>query len=46
VVVQITAPLISYGLKGTIHAILAHEFMHYLELVSRVVNMKVISDQQ
>ena len=45
VVVQITAPLISYGLKGTIHAILAHEFMHYLELVNRVVNMKVISDE-
>lgn len=45
VVVQITAPLISYGLKGTIHAVLAHEFMHYLELVSRVINMKVISDE-
>src|SRR5919109_2613393 len=44
VVVQITAPLVSYGLKGTIHAVLAHEFMHYLELVNRVVNMKVISD--
>src|SRR5579885_1100991 len=29
VVVQITAPLIAFGLKGTIHAILAHEFMHY-----------------
>jgi hypothetical protein len=45
VVVQLTAPLISYGLKGTIHAVLAHEFMHYLELVNRVVNMKVISDE-
>ncbi len=45
VVVQITAPLVSYGLKGTIHAILAHEFMHYLELVSRIVKMKVISDE-
>ena len=45
VVVQITAPLIGYGLKGTIHAILAHEFMHYLELVSRIVKMKVISDE-
>lgn len=45
VVVQITAPLIAYGLKGTIHAILAHEFMHYLELVSRIVKMKVISDE-
>ena len=45
VVVQVTAPLITYGLKGTIHAILAHEFMHYLELVSRIVKMKVISDE-
>jgi hypothetical protein len=45
VVVQVTAPLIAYGLKGTIHAILAHEFMHYLELVSRIVKMKVISDE-
>ena len=45
VVVQITAPLIAYGLKGTVHAILAHEFMHYLELVSRIVKMKVISDE-
>lgn len=44
VVVQITAPLISYGLKGTIHAILAHEFMHYLELINRILKMKVISD--
>jgi hypothetical protein len=45
VVIQITAPLIAYGLKGTIHAILAHEFMHYLELVSRIVKMRVISDE-
>jgi hypothetical protein len=42
VVVQITAPLISYGLKGTIHAILAHEFMHYLELVNRILKMKYL----
>jgi len=45
VVVQVTAPLVAYGLKGTIHGILAHEFMHYLELVSRIVKMKVISDE-
>ena len=45
VVVQITAPLISYGFKGTIHAVLAHEFMHYLELVNRIVKMEVISDE-
>lgn len=45
VVVQVTAPLVAYGLKGTIHAILAHEFMHYLELVSRIMKMKVVSDE-
>ena len=36
VVIQISAPLVAYGLKGTIHAILAHEFLHYLELVTRL----------
>ncbi|AIF82859.1 hypothetical protein NTE_00781 [Candidatus Nitrososphaera evergladensis SR1] len=45
VVVQLTAPLVAFGLKGTIHAILAHEFLHYLELVSRIVKMNVISDE-
>ena len=45
VVVQVSAPLIAYGLKGTIHAILAHEFMHYLELVSRIAKMRIISDE-
>jgi hypothetical protein len=45
VVVQITAPLISCGLKGTIHAVLAHEFLHYLELINRMLKMKVISDE-
>jgi hypothetical protein len=45
VVVQLTAPLVAYGLKGTIHAILAHEFMHYLELVGRIVKMRIVSDE-
>jgi hypothetical protein len=45
VVVQITAPLVAYSLKGTLHAILAHEFMHYLELVGRVTKMNIISDE-
>ena len=34
IIIQISAPLVAYGLKGTIHAILAHEFLHYLELTS------------
>ncbi len=45
VVIQISAPLVSYGLKGTIHAILAHEFLHYLELIRRVSRMEMLSDE-
>ena len=45
VVIQITAPLIAYGLKGTIHAILAHEFLHYLELVRKISKMDLLSDE-
>jgi hypothetical protein len=45
VVIQISAPLIAYGLKGTIHAILAHEFLHYLELVTRLSQAELLSDE-
>ena len=45
VVIQISAPLVAYGLKGTIHAILAHEFLHYLELVRKIATMELISDE-
>ena len=45
VIIQITAPLVAYGLKGTIHAVLAHEFLHYLELIRRVSKMGIISDE-
>ncbi len=45
VVIQISAPLVAYGLKGTIHAILAHEFLHYLELVSRLAQHELLSDE-
>ena len=45
VVIQISAPLVAYGLKGTIHAILAHEFLHYLELIRKVSKMEVLSDE-
>lgn len=44
IVIQLTAPLIAFGLLGSIHAILAHEFMHYLNLVSRIMKMDIISD--
>ncbi len=45
IIIQITAPLVAYGLKGTIHAILAHEFLHYLELMKRMSKMEIVSDE-
>lgn len=45
VVIQISAPLVAYGLKGTVHAILAHEFLHYLELIRRASKMEILSDE-
>jgi len=45
IVIQITAPLVAYGLKGTIHAILAHEFLHYLELIRKFSKMEILSDE-
>lgn len=45
IIVQITAPLVVFGLKGTIHAILAHEFLHYLEFLSRIIKMDILSDE-
>jgi len=45
VVIQISAPLVAFGLKGTIHAILAHEFLHYLELIRKVSKMELLSDE-
>lgn len=45
VVIQISAPLVAYGLKGTIHAILAHEFLHYLELIRKISKMDLLSDE-
>jgi hypothetical protein len=45
VVIQISAPLVAFGLKGTIHAILAHEFLHYIELIRKISKMELISDE-
>jgi hypothetical protein len=45
VVIQISAPLVAFGLKGTVHAILAHEFLHYLELVRKISKMELLSDE-
>ena len=45
VVIQISAPLVAYGLKGTIHAILAHEFLHFLELIRKISKVELLSDE-
>lgn len=45
VVIQITAPLIAFGLKGTIHAVLAHEFLHYLDLMRKISKMNLLSEE-
>ncbi|MBI2648451.1 MAG: hypothetical protein HYU03_03445 [Thaumarchaeota archaeon] len=46
IVVQFTAPLIAFGGKGTIEAVAAHEFTHYLDLVRRLSNVGVVSDER
>lgn len=45
IVVEISAPLVAYGLKGTIHAILAHEFLHFLDLMRKISKMEILSDE-
>lgn len=43
--VQLSVPLVAFGLKGTIHAVLAHEFMHYVELIRKFTTLDTISDE-
>ena len=44
IVIQITAPLVMFDL-GTVYAILAHEFIHYLQLMSKIIEMEIVSDE-
>ena len=44
ILVQISAPLVVFGLKTTIRAVLAHEFLHYIELLRRFNNLDIVSD--
>jgi hypothetical protein len=46
IIVQFTAPLIVYGLKGTVEAVVAHEFTHYVDLVRRFSRMQLTSDER
>ena len=44
IVIQLSAPLVMYGLKGTLYAVLAHEFLHYLNILKNIINLEVTSD--
>ncbi|MEM4297410.1 MAG: hypothetical protein QW815_03465 [Nitrososphaerota archaeon] len=41
--VQLSAPLIAFGEKPTIHAVIGHEFLHYVELVRRFMTLQTLS---
>jgi len=43
IVVQITAALVAYGSKATLHAVLAHEFLHYASLVKGFSSREMLS---
>ncbi|MBA3978355.1 MAG: hypothetical protein H0X50_09235 [Nitrosopumilus sp.] len=44
--IQLFTPLIIYGLRGTIHSVIAHEFLHYLDLLNKIINVEITSDTQ
>jgi hypothetical protein len=46
ILVQFTAALIAFGTKGTIDAVAAHEFTHYVDLVRRLNSKDVASDER
>ncbi len=42
--IQLFAPLIIYGLRGTVHSVIAHEFLHYLDILNKIINLEISSD--
>ncbi len=45
ILVQFTAALVAFGTKGTIEAVAAHEFTHYVDLVRKLSTTNVTSDE-
>lgn len=43
ILIEVTAPLLLYSTKTTLRLVLAHEFLHYLELVRNFTKMNVVS---
>jgi hypothetical protein len=46
IIVQFTAPLLLFAAKGTVEAVAAHEFTHYLDLVRRISRTTILSDER
>ncbi len=46
ILVQFTAALVAFCPKGTLEAVVAHEFIHYVDLVRRLRSTNVISDER
>jgi hypothetical protein len=44
VFIQLFTPLVIYGLKGTIQSVIAHEFLHYLDILNKIINLEITSD--
>jgi hypothetical protein len=46
ILVQFTAALVAFGTKGTLDAVAAHEFTHYVDLVRKLSKTNVVSDER
>ncbi|MDV3278427.1 MAG: hypothetical protein LYZ69_08195 [Nitrososphaerales archaeon] len=46
IIVQFTAALVAFASKGTLEAVAAHEFTHYVDLVRRLSTTNVVSDEK
>lgn len=44
--IELSAPLVAFGLIGTLQAVLAHEFMHYVEMVRKFTTLDILSDEK
>ena len=45
ILVQFTAALVAFGTKGTIEAVAAHEFTHYVDLVRKLSSTDIVNDE-
>jgi hypothetical protein len=44
VFIQLFTPLVIYALKGTVHSVIAHEFLHYLDILNKIINLEITSN--